>query len=156
MGMRNVIGIYGINNIPQDIASIFDELGITGFVYFADNDLAGVDGASNLRTFLHGSSWTGDREYRKFAGPGIPDKGDANGLLCHHFPDIAQARAALAALPRFEPRIKRKPVAKPADGLGIYNPRMGEVWTNPALEEVVSLITGAPADAAPATKQETV
>ena len=28
------------------------------------------------------------------------------------------------------------------DGVGIYDPRMGEVWTNPTLHEVVRLITG--------------
>ena len=28
MGIRNVIGIYGITNIPKDIATIFNELGV--------------------------------------------------------------------------------------------------------------------------------
>ena len=56
--------------------------------------------------------WTGEGEYRKFAGPGIPDKGDANDLLCHHFPDISAARAALDALPKFSPRIQRRPVQR--------------------------------------------
>ena len=88
MGIRNVIGIYGITNIPKDIATIFNELGVAGFVYFADNDKSGEDGASNLSTRLHEAHWPGDQDYRKFAGPGIPDKGDANDLLCHHFPDI--------------------------------------------------------------------
>ena len=116
MGIRNVIGIYGINNIPKDIDSIFNELGVTKFVYFADNDKAGEDGASNLRTLLHESDWSGEQEYRKFAGPGIPDKGDANDLLCHHFPDISGARAALEALPKFVPGIKQKPVQRISAG----------------------------------------
>ena len=111
-GIRNVIGIYGISNIPKDIAAIFDELAVTKFTYYADNDASGERGASNLRTLLHGSGWKGKQEYRKFAGPGIPDKGDANDLLCHHFPDISAARAALDALPKFSPRIQRRPVRK--------------------------------------------
>ena len=118
MGIRNVIGIYGISNIPKDIASILDELGISGFTYFADNDQSGEDGASNLSTRLHEAHWPGDQDYRKFAGAGIPDKGDANDLLCHHFPDISQARAALDALPTFLPRIQRKPVHKPSREIG--------------------------------------
>ena len=114
LGIRNVIGIYGITNIPKDIASILDEQGVTGFTYFADNDKAGTRGASKLRTLLHGSGWTGAQEYRKFAGPDIPDKGDANDLLCHHFPDISQARAALDALPKFSPGIEQGPVRTPS------------------------------------------
>ena len=113
LGIRNVIGIYGISNIPKDIDAIFDELAVTKFTYYADNDASGEWGASNLRTLLpHESGWTGEGEYRKFAGPGIPDKGDANDLLCHHFPDISAARAALDALPKFSPRIQRRPVRK--------------------------------------------
>ena len=112
MGIRNVIGIYGISNIPKDIAAIFDELAVTKFTYYADNDASGERGASNLRSLLHESDWTGEGEYRKFAGPGIPDKGDANDLLCHHFPDISAARAALDALPKFSPRIQRRPVQR--------------------------------------------
>ena len=34
-------------------------------------------------------------------------------LLCHYFPDTEGARAALAALPSFEPRLKRVPPRKP-------------------------------------------
>ena len=49
MGIRNVIGIYGISNIPKDIAAIFDELAVTKFTYYADNDASGERGASNLR-----------------------------------------------------------------------------------------------------------
>ena len=112
MGIRNVIGIYGITTIPKDIASLFDELGVTRFIYYVDNDKAGEDGASNLWTLLHGSRWTGKQDYRKFAGPGIPEKGDANDLLCHYFPDISAARAALDALPKFSPRIQRRPVQR--------------------------------------------
>ena len=112
MGIRNVIGIYGITNIPKDIATIFNELGVAGFVYFADNDKSGEDGASNLSTRLHEAHWPGDQDYRKFEGLGIPDKGDANDLLCHHFPDILQARTALDTLPTFLPRIQQKPVHK--------------------------------------------
>ena len=114
LGFPNTVGIYGINNIPKDIASILDELGIAGFTYFADKDAAGEKGASNLRTLLHQSGWTGAQEYRKFTGPGIPHKGDANDLLCHHFPDIAGARTALDALPKFSPSIKERSVHQPS------------------------------------------
>ena len=113
LGIRNVIGIYGITNIPKDIAAILDALGVTRIVYFADNDTGGEKGGANLRTLLHNASWRGESEYRNIAGPGIPQKGDANDLLCHYYPDISAARAALAALPRFEPRIKRAPRQKP-------------------------------------------
>ena len=113
LGIHNVIGIYGIHNIPKDIAKIFTEIGVASFVYLADNDYAGDIGASNLRTLLHQSSWKGEGEYRKFAGAGIPEKGDANDLLCRHYPDISVARAALEALPRFQPDLKRRPVRKP-------------------------------------------
>ena len=116
MGIRSVIGIYGISNIPKDIASLLDELGVTGFVYCVDNDKAGEGGASNLRTLLHGSRWRGEQDYRKFAGPGIPDKGDANDLLCHHFQDMSRARAALDALPKFSPGIKPQPDTKTIQG----------------------------------------
>ena len=114
MGICNVIGIYGITAIPKDIDSIFDELGVTRFVYFADNDAAGEQGASNLRTILHESGWAGVQEYRQFVGPGIPDKGDANDLLRHHFPKTLLARAALEALPTFLPRIQHERVDKPS------------------------------------------
>ena len=59
-GIRNVIGIYGISNIPKDIAAIFDELAVTKFTYYADNDASGERGASNLRTLLHESGWKGE------------------------------------------------------------------------------------------------
>ncbi|MCE2471833.1 MAG: toprim domain-containing protein [Anaerolineae bacterium] len=113
LGIRNVIGIYGISNIPKDIGAILSEIGAASFVYLADNDSAGEKGGSNLRTLLHQSEWIGEGDYRKVAGAGIPHKGDANDLLCHYFPDISAARAALEALPRFEPRLKRKPATKP-------------------------------------------
>ena len=84
LGIRNVIGIYGIRNIPKDIAKIFTELGAASFVYLADNDKTGDIGASNLRSLLHRSEWKGEGEYRKVEGAGIPEKGDANDLLrCH-------------------------------------------------------------------------
>ena len=113
-GIRNVIGIYGISTIPKDIATIVNELGVTRCIYCVDNDKAGERGASNLRTLLHDSGWKGEQEYRKFAGPGIPDKGDANDLLRHHFPDMSGARAALDALPKFSPGIEQRPVRKPS------------------------------------------
>lgn len=106
LGIRNVIGIYGIRNIPKDIAAILDEYGVTRPVYLADNDAGGEIGASNLATLLHKARWTGEAEYRKFEGEGIPHKGDANDLLCHHYPDIPAARAALDALPCFRPSIE--------------------------------------------------
>ena len=110
MVIHNVIGILGSSNTPKGIASILDEIGVSRFVYFADNDKAGERGASTMRTLLHNSGWKGKQEYRKFAGPGIPDKGDANDLLCHHHPNLAAARAALDALPEFVPGIKRPPL----------------------------------------------
>ena len=38
------------------------------------------------------------------------------------------------------------------DGVGIYDPQTGEVWPNPSLHELVSLIT----ETDPARKQEIV
>ena len=111
-GIRHVIGIYGISTIPKDIATIFNELGVIRCIYYVDNDKAGERGASNLRTLLHDSGWKGEQEYRKFAGPGIPEKGDANDLLRHHFPDMSGARAALDALPKFSPGLKQKSVER--------------------------------------------
>ena len=35
MGLPNTVGIYGISNIPPDIASILAELDVTKFVYYA-------------------------------------------------------------------------------------------------------------------------
>ena len=70
LGIRNVIGIYDISNIPKDIAAILAELGVTRFVYIADNDRAGEIGGSNLRTLLHESGWSGEGEYRRFAESG--------------------------------------------------------------------------------------
>ena len=117
LGIRNVIGLYGISNIPKDIGAILDEIGAIEFIYLADNDTAGEKGGSNLRTLLHESGWSGEGDYRRVVGPGIPDKGDANNLLCHHFPDMPEARAALEALPSFEPRLKRTPQRKPASDI---------------------------------------
>lgn len=42
------------------------------------------------------------------------------------------------------------------DGVGIYDPQTGEIWTNPTLEDVISPITGEPGDADPDMKQEVV
>ena len=106
VGLPNTVGIYGISNIPKDIASILDELGAAKVVYLADNDMAGERGASDLRTRLHKAGWTGTQEFRKVTGPGIPEKGDSNDLLCQHHPDLAAARAALDALPTFLPHIE--------------------------------------------------
>ena len=65
MGIRNVIGIYGITTIPKDIASLFDELGVTRFIYYVDNDKAGEDGASNLWTQVRGTWHTGQRRRQR-------------------------------------------------------------------------------------------
>ena len=105
-GIGNVIGTYSATEIPPDIASILDELGATKAVYFADNDKSGDAGAAKLATQLLASRWQGEAEFRKVKGPGIPEKGDANDLLCHHYPDLAAARAALDALPPFLPQIE--------------------------------------------------
>ena len=136
LGLPNTIGLYGISHIPKDINSILDELGVAKAVYFADNDSSGEQGASTLRTLLHESAWRGTGEYRKFAGPGIPEKGDANDLLCHHYPDLAAARAALAALPRLETSIKRKPAPKPVAEMADN----GEGWDE--IKETVRLALG--------------
>ena len=125
--LPNTVGIYGISNIPKDIASILDELGAAKVVYFADNDIAGERGASDLRTRLHKAGWTGTQEYRKFAGPGIPEKGDANDLLRHHHPDLAAVRAALDALPTFLPRIEPEPVPNISIPGGYNDPRWDPV-----------------------------
>ena len=136
VGSPNTAGIYGISNIPKDIASILDELGVARVVYYADNDKAGEQGASKLRTFLHEAGWRGEAAYRKFAGPGIPEKGDANDLLCLHYPDLSAARAALDALSRFEPSIKRKRAPKPFTPIDYDDER----WS--AINEEIRLALG--------------
>ena len=138
LGIHNVIGTYSATSIPKEIDEIFTELGVLSFVYLADNDDAGEIGASNLRTLLHESVWGGAGEYRKVAGPGIPDKGDANDLLCHHYPDISAARAALDALPPFEPNLKRKQTAKPAAATD--DSREGWDAVNQAITDELGLI----------------
>ncbi len=94
LSIRNAIGIYGSTNIPKDIAALLDELGVKKFVYYADNDKVGEQGAAKLLALLLEAGWPGEAEYRQFSGPGIPEKGDANDLLCHHYPDLSAARAA--------------------------------------------------------------
>ena len=127
MGLPNTIGIYGISNIPPDIASLLDELGVSKFVYFADNDDAGMRGASRWRALLDQSGWPGQGDYRRFEGSGIPEKGDANDLLCHYFSDITAARAALKAIPRFEPNIERETADKPASPIDYDDERWAPV-----------------------------
>ncbi|MCY3780011.1 MAG: toprim domain-containing protein [Chloroflexi bacterium] len=138
LGFPNTVGIYGISLIPKDIASILDELEVAKAIYLADNDKAGERGASKLATLLLQSAWTGKAEYRKITGPGVPEKGDANDLLCHHYPDIAAARAALGALRPFEPDKEPKATRKsfpPTD----YN---GSGWdaVNQAITDELGLI----------------
>ena len=106
LGIRHVIGTYGATIIPNDIASILDEVGVSRIIYLADNDKSGDAGAAKLATLLLQSGWQGKAEFRKVSGPGIGHKGDANDLLCHHHPDLAAARAALDALPTFLPHIE--------------------------------------------------
>lgn len=125
--LPNTVGLYGARSIPPDIASILNELGVKKIIFFADNDKAGKEGASQLRKLLHESGWQGEAEYRKFEGPGIPEKGDANDLLCHHYPDTAAARAALDALPRFEPSIEQQATRKPASVIEYNDDRWGAV-----------------------------
>ena len=109
LDIRNVIGTYSATNIPNDIASILDELGVSEIIYFADNDKSGDAGASKLATLLLQSGWQGVAENRKVTGPGIPEKGDINDLLCHYGEDLAAARAALDALPTFLPLSEPEP-----------------------------------------------
>ena len=107
----NAVGIYGISNTPNDIASILDALGVSRFICYLDSDKAGEKGASKYGTLLHDSRWKGKQEYCKVEGPGILHKGDANDLLCHH-PDLSAARAALDALPAILPHIRRRPLRR--------------------------------------------
>ena len=58
-GIGNVIGTYSATEIPPDIASILDELGVTKVIYFADNDKSGDAGASKLATLLLQSALEG-------------------------------------------------------------------------------------------------
>ena len=127
LGIRNVIGTYSATTIPQDIASILDELGVSRVIYFADNDKSGDDGASKLAILLLQSLWQGEAEFRKVTGPAIGHKGDANDLLCHHYPDLAAACAALDALPTFLPRIKREPAPIISAPAGYNDPRWDPV-----------------------------
>ena len=127
LGIRNVIGIYGISNIPKDIGAILDEIAAASFVNLADNDKAGEIGASNLRTLLRQSGWKGEGDYRRVAGAGIPHKGDANDLLCHHYPDLAAARAALDALPTFLPQIEPETAPNISIPSGDNDPRWDAV-----------------------------
>ena len=127
LGLPNTVGIYGIDHIPKDIASILDELGVAKTVYLADNDQAGERGASKLRALLRDAGWKGKEEYRQVKGPGIPAKGDANDLLCHHYPDLAAARAALEALPKFLLEIESKPAPRISVPGGYNDPRFDAI-----------------------------
>lgn len=127
LGFPNTVGIYGISNIPKDIASLLDELGAARAVYLADNDRAGERGAAKLRALLDEAGWTGTQEYRQVKGPGIAEKGDANDLLRHHHPDLAAARAALDALPLFQPHIERQPAPTISIPSGDNDPRWDPV-----------------------------
>ncbi|MCE2471830.1 MAG: hypothetical protein J4G18_08005 [Anaerolineae bacterium] len=83
------------------------------------------------------SGWGGEAEFRKVTGPGIPEKGDANDLLCHHHPDLAAARVALDALPTFLPRIDEpEPAPRISLAGGSNDPR----WD--AVKEAVRLALG--------------
>ena len=99
------------------------ELGVSEIIYFADNDKSGDAGASKLATRLLQSDWQGVAEFRKVSGPGIPEKGDVNDLLCHHWRDLSAARAALFALPVFQPRIESAPAPKISIPGGDNDPR---------------------------------
>ena len=65
---------------------------------------SGDDGAAKLAALLLQAGWKGEAKCRKVEGASIPHKGDSNDLLCHHYPDLASARAALDALPKFLPQ----------------------------------------------------
>lgn len=136
LGIANVIGSYSATNIPPDIASILDELGVSKLIYYADNDKADDAGASKLAKLLLQSGWQGEAEFRKVSGLGIPDKGDINDLLCHHYPDLAAARAALEALPAFLPQIESQPAPKISAPRGYNDPR----WD--AVKEAIRLALG--------------
>lgn len=127
LGIHNVIGTYSATSIPSDIASILDMLGAIRFIYLADNDQSGDAGAAKLATLLAQSGWQGEGEFRKVKGPGIPPKGDANDLLCHHYPDLAAALAALDALPTFLPQIERDPAPALSIASGYNDPRWDPV-----------------------------
>ena len=125
--IRNAVGTYSASDIPPDIASILDELGVRKIIYLADNDKAGDDGAAKLAALLLQAGWKGEAEFRKVRGEGIPHKGDANNLLCHHYPDLAAARAALDALPTFLPEIEPEPVPKISIADGYNDPRFDAI-----------------------------
>ena len=125
--ISNVIGTYSATNIPPDIAAILDELCVSKLIYFADNDKSGDAGASKLAKLLLHSRWQGEAEFRKVSGPGIPDKGDVNDLLCHHYPDLAAARAALEALPAFLPQLESEPAPRISAPSGYNDPRWDPV-----------------------------
>ncbi len=127
IGLPNTVGIYGIGHIPKDIASILDELGVTKAVYLADNDQAGERGASKLQMLLHAAGWTGAQEYRRVKGPGIPEKGDVNDLLCRHHPDLPAARAALDALPPLQLQIDPEPMPSRSMPSGANDPRWNAI-----------------------------
>ena len=136
LGIHNTVGAYGATDIPDDIASILDELGVRKVIYLADNDKAGDDGAAKLATLLLRAGWKGEAEFRKVEGEGIPHKGDTNDLLCHHYPDLAAARSALEALPAFLPQIEPKPALKISTPGGHNDPR----WD--AIKEAVRIALG--------------
>ena len=84
-------------DIPDNIASILDELGARKVIYLADNDKAGDDGAAKLATLLLRAGW----------------KSEANDLLCHHYPDLAT----------FLPQIESKPALTISVPSGYNDPR---------------------------------
>ena len=127
LDILSVIGTYSATAIPDDIASILDELGVSRIFYFADNDSSGDAGAAKLAALLLASRWRGEAEYRKITGPGIGHKGDANDLLCHHHPDLAAARAALDALPAFLPQTEPEPARHISIASGDNDPRWDSV-----------------------------
>ena len=127
LDILNVIGTYSATTIPDDIASILDELGAGRIIYFADNDSSGDAGAAKLAARLLASRWGGKAEYRKITGPGIGYKGDVNDLLCHHHPNLAAARAALDALPAFLPQIASEPAHHISVPSGDSDPRWDPV-----------------------------
>ena len=102
----------------------------------ADNDKAGDDGALKLATLLLQSRWKSETEFRKVTGSSILEKGDANDLLCHHYSDLAAARAALDALPAFLPQIEREPAPNTSLPDGRNDPR----WD--AIKEAVRIVLG--------------
>jgi len=65
LDIRNAVGTYSATAIPDDIASIWDELGAGRVIHLADNDKAGDNGATKVAILLLRAGWKGEAEFRR-------------------------------------------------------------------------------------------